>query len=40
MTIQLETSVDDCDEDHHVDHLLQREKTRLKRRWIFSGESS
>ena len=39
-TIQLETSVDDCDEDHHVDHLLQREKTRLKRRWIFSGKSS
>ena len=35
-TIQLETSVSGCTEDHHVDHLLQREKTRRERRWIFS----
>ena len=39
-TIQLETSVEDCDEDHHVDHLLQREKIRRNRRWIFPGISS
>ena len=38
-TIQLETSVEDCDEDHHVDHLLQREKSRRNRRWIFLGTS-
>ena len=38
-TIQLETSVEDCDEDHHVDHLLQREKIRRNRRWIFPGTS-
>ena len=35
-TIQLETSVSGCTEDHHVDHLLQRERTRRGRRWIFS----
>jgi cobalt-zinc-cadmium efflux system protein len=35
-TIQLETSVEDCDEDHHVDHLLERERIRRDRRWIFS----
>ena len=34
-TIQLETSVEDCDEDHHVDHLLQREMARKKRRFAF-----
>lgn len=38
-TIQLETSVTDCDEDHHVDHLLQREKIRRSRRWVFPGIS-
>lgn len=35
-TIQLETSVTGCTEDHHVDHLLAREKARRGRRWIFS----
>ncbi|MCY4664159.1 MAG: cation diffusion facilitator family transporter [Acidimicrobiaceae bacterium] len=35
-TIQLETSVSGCTEDHHVDHLLERERTRRERRWIFS----
>ena len=35
-TIQLETSVSGCTEDHHVDHLLERERTRRQRRWIFS----
>ena len=36
-TIQLETSIQGCTEDHHVDHLLQREKSRHRgRRWIFS----
>ncbi|MCY4492633.1 MAG: cation diffusion facilitator family transporter [Acidimicrobiaceae bacterium] len=39
-TIQLETSVEDCDEDHHVDHLLQREKIRRNRRWIRTRISS
>ena len=35
-TIQLETSVTGCTEDHHVDHLLARERARRERRWIFS----
>ena len=38
-TIQLETSVSGCTEDHHVDHLLERERTRRERRWIFSDFS-
>ena len=35
-TIQLETSARDCDEDHHVDHLLERESTRKRRRFSFA----
>ena len=35
-TIQLETSVRGCDgEDHHVDHLLERQMARKKRRFTF-----
>ena len=35
-TIQLETSVRGCDsEDHHVDHLLERQTARKKRRFAF-----
>ena len=26
VTIQMEESVNGCDEDHHVDHLLQRSR--------------
>ncbi len=37
--ITRETSVEDCDEDHHVDHLLQREKSRRNSRWNFLGTS-
>ena len=40
-TIQLETSLQGCTEDHHVDHLLLREKSRRRgRRWIFSRYAS
>ncbi len=36
-TIQLETSLQGCTGDHHVDHLLQREKSRRRgHRWILS----
>lgn len=34
-TIQLETSVADCTEDHHVDHLLLREQSRRRRTFGF-----
>ena len=35
-TIQLETSVRGCDgEDHHVDHLLERQMARKKRKFTF-----
>ena len=37
-TIQLETSVRGCtSEDHHVDHLLERQMARKKRRLAFFG---
>ena len=37
-TIQLETSVKGCDsEDHHVDHLLERQMARKKRRFAAFG---
>ena len=37
-TIQLETSVRGCDgEDHHVDHLLERQMARKKRKLAFFG---
>ena len=33
-TIQLETSVRDCTEDHHVDHLLRRQSERRRRKFL------
>ena len=36
-TIQLETSVTDCTEDHHVDHLEMRERSRQRRKSIFGS---
>ncbi len=37
-TIQLETSVRGCtSEDHHVDHLLERQMARKKKRLAFFG---
>lgn len=37
-TIQLETSVTGCTEDHHVDHLLQRESNRRRRKFVFGHQ--
>ena len=34
-TIQLETTVKGCSEDHHVDHLLERQMARKKRKFTF-----
>ncbi len=34
-TIQLETSVKGCSEDHHVDHLLKNQATRKRRKFVF-----
>ena len=33
-TMQLETSVRDCTEDHHVDHLLQRQSDRRRGKFL------
>lgn len=34
-TIQLETTVRGCTEDHHLDHLLERQMARKKRKFAF-----